>query len=148
GKIDTGSVRIFALNHLVVIVPHDNSAGITSLADLSKPKTKIILADRNVPAGQYAIRFLDRCEKSSGFEASFKQHVLMNVVSYEENVKVVLGKILLGEADAGIVYSSDISRDSLHRVRRVEIPDSLNVIAEYPIAIAQEARSPQAAREF
>ena len=148
GRIDSASVRIFARNHLVVIVPKDNPAHISSLVDISKTKAKIILADKSVPVGQYAIDVLDKCSKGLGFPSTFKEDVLKNVVSYEENVKVVLSKIVLGEADAGIVYTSDISRDSTHRVQQIAIPDSLNVIASYPIALSRDAASSQTAKEF
>ena len=148
GRIDSASVKIFARNHLVVVVPRDNPARISSLVDLAQANLKIVLADKSVPAGQYAVDVLGKCAKSAGFPSAFKEAVIRNVVSYEENVKAVLSKIVLGEADAGIVYASDISRDSTHRVGQIVIPDSLNVIAEYPIAAAGETGASAAAKEF
>jgi len=139
GGIDSASVRQFARNHLVVIVPAENAAQISSLADLANGLAKIVLADKSVPVGQYALEVLDRCEKSGKFPSGYKENVLQSVVSYEENVKAVLGKVVLGEADAGIVYTSDISRDSTHKIRQIPIPDSLNVVAEYPIGISRKA---------
>ena len=148
GRIDSASVKIFARNHLVVVVPRDNPARISSLVDLAQANLKIVLADKSVPAGQYAVDVLGKCAKSAGFPSAFKEAVIRNVVSYEENVKAVLSKIVLGEADAGIVYASDISRDSTHRVGQIVIPDSLNVIAEYPVAAAGETGASAAAKEF
>ncbi len=148
GRIDSASVMVFARNHLVVIVPKDNPARISSLVDISKANTKIVFADKSVPAGQYALDVLDKCTKNSQFTPAFKEQVVKNVVSYEENVRVVLSKVVLGEADAGIVYSSDIWSDSTHRVHQITIPDSLNVIAEYPVGVAKDAPTGGTAQEF
>ncbi len=148
GVIDTATVRTFARNRLVVIVPKDNPAHLTQLKDLAKGNIKLILADSSVPAGQYSLQVLDLCSKLHEFGASFRHNVLKNVVSYEENVRAVLIKVRIGECDAGIVYTSDIVHDSLQSVHRIEIPDSLNVIAEYPVALVREGTSRRLAGEF
>lgn len=133
GNIAAGSVQVFALNHLVVIFP-SGSNRLTSLADLAKPGIKLVLAAPEVPVGQYSIEFLAKASADPAFGSSYQDSVLANVVSYEENVKAVLAKVALGEADAGIVYRSDISGANTSQVNRLEIPEELNVIAEYPIA--------------
>jgi molybdate transport system substrate-binding protein len=148
GRIDSASITVFVHNRLVVVCPKENSAGIRSLGDLNAPHLKIVLADKAVPVGQYALEFLEKCNRSAGYDSSFKQSVLSNVVSYEENVKAVLSKIVLGEADAGIVYTSDISKNVSERAGTIEIPDNLNVIAEYPIAIARDSPSREQAEKF
>ena len=148
GLIDTTLLRVFARNRLVVILPRNNPAHLAGLKDLAKPGLKVVLADSSVPAGQYALQFLDRCSQSREPGPSFKRDVLRNVVSYEENVRAVLSKVRLDECDAGIVYSSDIARDTSREIRRIDIPDQLNIIAEYPIAIVRETRSPEVAKEF
>jgi len=133
GQVSADAVQIFARNRLVVIIP----AGvnwITSLADLAKPGLKIVLAAAEVPVGQYALTFLDKASADPAYGADYQDRVLANVVSYEDNVKAVLAKVALGEADAGIVYLSDLSGVNAGKVNRLEIPDDLNVIAEYPIA--------------
>jgi molybdate transport system substrate-binding protein len=137
GIIDTGYVGVFARNRLVVVTPGDNPARLRELRDLAKPDVKVILADSSVPVGQYAIQFLDRCSNPGELGNSFKKAVLKNVVSYEENVRAILSKVELGECDAGIVYSSDISQDSLRRTRRIDIPDRLNIVAEYPAGVVR-----------
>jgi molybdate transport system substrate-binding protein len=109
---------------------------------------KIVLADSSVPAGQYAAQILDRCSAMKEFGASFSKNVLKNVVSYEENVRAVLSKVKLDECDAGIVYTSDISGDSTHDIMRVYIPDDLNIIAEYPIAVVKESKEKSLAASF
>ena len=148
GQIDSSSVKIFARNRLVVIVPKKNDAGLKSLHDLARPNLKIVLADKAVPAGQYTVEFLDRFSRGRSADKQFKEDVLKNVVSYEENVRAVLSKVVIGEADAGIVYTSDISRDTAHRIDRISIPDSLNVIGDYPIALSKNAKHRDAAQRF
>jgi len=148
GVIDTPRVRVFARNRLVLILPKENPGDLHALTDLAKQNIKVVLADSSVPVGQYALQMLDRCSKSGEFRESFRSDVLRNVVSYEENVRAVLSKVQLGECDAGIVYSSDLVHDSTGQVQRIDIPDRLNVIAEYPVAIVRGTKSPQRAGEF
>ncbi len=148
GVIDTPSVRVFARNRLVIILPADNPAHLMEIKDLAKADVKIVLADSSVPAGQYALQILDKCSHSASFGKSFKDRVLSRVVSYEENVRAVFSKVQLGECDAGIVYSSDIAHDSVRRVQHIDIPDSLNMIAQYPLAIVLGTTSHQSALEF
>jgi molybdate transport system substrate-binding protein len=73
--------------------------------------------------------------------------VIANVVSYEENVRSVLSKVVLGEADAGIIYTSDIALDA-SQVKRIDIPDELNTVAAYPIAPIDDAENPALAQLF
>ena len=77
-----------------------------------------------------------------------KRQVLKNVVSYEENVKAVYTKVALGEADAGIVYLSDITPNGAGQIGSLEIPDALNVIAVYPIAAITDSKHPELAKAF
>jgi molybdate transport system substrate-binding protein len=148
GQVISGTQRTFVRNRLVVIYPKDNPAGIKELKDLAKPGLKLDLAAKEVPVGQYALDFLDKAIADPTFGASFKDDVLKNVVSYEENVKAVLSKVTLGEADAGIVYTTDITLDAGDKVGRIDIPDTLNTIASYPIAAIKDAQHADLAREF
>jgi molybdate transport system substrate-binding protein len=134
GRVAQADVQTFAKNRLVVIFPKANPAGLKSLADLRKQGLKLVLAAKEVPVGQYAQDFLDKAAADPGFSPSFKEDVLKNVVSYEDNVKSVLTKVALDEADAGIVYTSDVNGDAAAQVGEIPIPDALNVIATYPIA--------------
>ncbi len=145
--VDSQSVKIFCHNRLVVILPKENPGDIHNLQGLAKPNLKIILAQKEVPAGQYALDFLEKCSLRAEFGETFEQKVLSNVVSYEENVKAVVGKIKLGEADAGIVYRSDVSTDSLHYLQTIGIPDSMNVIASYPVGIVRGLHDEKLANE-
>jgi molybdate transport system substrate-binding protein len=146
GRIDPDAPAIFATNRLVVVYPADNPAGIASLPDLARPDTLIVLAAEAVPVGQYSLEFLDKAAADPAFDAGFKETVLDNVVSYEENVRSVLNKVALGEADAGIVYTSDLA--GVEGVASLEIPDALNVLAEYPIAPLNDSAQGETAAAF
>jgi molybdate transport system substrate-binding protein len=133
-RVQPGSVRIFARNRLVVITPRDNPAHLSKLQDLANASLKLDLADKSVPVGQYTLDFLDKAANDPAFAPDFKGRVLENVVSYEDSVKAVFTKVALGEADAGIVYVTDITPQASGQVSKLEIPDALNTIAVYPIA--------------
>jgi molybdate transport system substrate-binding protein len=146
GRIIALLAQNFAQNQLVVITPPDNPAGITTLQDLSKPGIRIILADSNVPAGKYALEFLKKASESGSFDPTYLLSVTRNVVSYEENVRNVLAKVSLGEADAGIVYTTDASGNT--KVSRIAIPADLNVTASYLISPLKDSPNLQAAQDF
>lgn len=142
--VEPADARPFVTNELVVILPGDNPAGIDALEDLARPGIKLVLAAEEVPVGLYSRTVLENLQTRYG--ADFKARVLANLVSSEDNVRQVLAKVQLGEADAGIVYASDAraSKD----VVTIEIPAEFNVIAEYPIAVLRSAPDPELARAF
>ena len=136
--VQQGIPQIFLNNRLIVILPAENSAGLASLADLAKPGIKLVVASEEVPVGKYARQVLE--QMNDQFGSDFKDKVLANVVSNEDNVKQVVAKVQLGEADAGIVYASDAV--VAHDLKTIEIPKELNIIAEYPVApLANSPRS-------
>lgn len=135
--------QTFATNQLVVVLPASNPGGIATLEDLATPGIKLVLAAEEVPAGRYALASLGYLNSLYGDD--FSQRVLSNIVSREENVRVVLTKVLLGEADAGMVYRSDAA---MADVLTLEIPESANVTAEYPIAVLEEADQNLLAADF
>lgn len=138
----------FAQNRLVVIYPTANPGGMTAIKDLAKKGMKVVLAAKEVPVGQYALTVLDNAVKDPAYGATFKDDVLANVVSYEDNVKAVLSKVALGEADAGIVYVSDVTGDDAAKVSKLDIPDAINTIAKYPIAVLSGSKNPDQAAAF
>jgi molybdate transport system substrate-binding protein len=148
GRVAEGSAQKFVTNWLVVIYPAANPAGLRTLQDLNKPGLRIVLAAADVPVGGYSIEFLDKTVQDAAFAPTFKDEVLANVVSYEQNVKAVLAKVALGEADAGIVYTSDISGENASQVGQLKIPDALNVIASYPLAALTDSANPDVAAAF
>jgi molybdate transport system substrate-binding protein len=124
-----GTPRSFAGNLLAIVVERGNPKGIRGLHDLAGSDRKVVLAAEEVPAGRYARQVLDQAG------------VRVRPVSEEDNVKAVVTKVSLGEADAGIVYVTDVTAGG-DRVERVGIPRDQNVTATYPIATvaASEAR--------
>jgi len=130
----------FAQNKLVVIVPSDNPAGIASLADLAKPGVKLVLAAEGVPVGDYARQALTSAGIANRAEA--------NIVSNEEDDASVVAKVTSGEADAAIVYASDVTPAVAPTVKAIQVPDDVNVIATYAIAVVTGTKVPDLARAF
>lgn len=141
-----GSPEVFVRNTLLIIVPRANPGGVSSLADLAKQGLKLTLAGPQVPVGRYGREVLQAAQPDYGTD--FAARVLGNLVSEETSVKQVLVKVRLGEADAGIVYVSDVSENALRDVSPVPIPDVYNRLASYPIAATQVARNPSGAAAF
>lgn len=131
--------RVFAGNQLVLVIPADNPANLKTLADLPTAK-RIVLGAPEVPVGSYTEQVLDRATTAWG--DGFGQRVRARVVSRELNARQVLGKVMLGEADAGIVYRTDAA-SAQPRVGMIALPAAVNVTAVYFIAVAHE--SPRAA---
>ncbi len=152
GRVTSGTQRTFARNRLVVIYPKDSPAGLAELRDLAKLELRgrLVLAAREVPVGQYTLDFLEKAAREPSLGTAFEEAVLNNVGSYEENVKAVLAKVALGEAFAGVVYTSDITGNgtSAQAVGRIDIPDALNTLASYPIAVISDSDHPDLAMAF
>jgi molybdate transport system substrate-binding protein len=129
-----GGAAVFARNRLVVLIPRSNPGRVQRLQDLGRPGVKVVLAGRQVPAGGYSREALRRLGEAPGFPADFDVRVQANLVSEEENVRAVAAKVQLAEADAGIVYRTDVTRDVASRVLQLEIPEPYGPIAEYPVA--------------
>ena len=129
-----GPSRVFAHNRLEMAVGKGNPKGLHTLADLSRAGLVVVLADPSVPAGKYAQQSLT------------KAHVTVKPASLELQVTGVLNKVALGEADAGIVYVSDIVTSG--KVDGVTIPDDQNVIADYPIAVLKSTQNQAVATAF
>lgn len=135
-----GAPRPFASNSPVLVVPSSNRAAIRTPADLARPGVKLVLAARDVPIGAYARQIIARLEGEPGYPVGYEEATLRNVVSNEANVRAVLAKVELGEADAAIVYRTDaiMARD---RVQVIELPASANVVATYPIGAVRDGRT-------
>jgi molybdate transport system substrate-binding protein len=127
--------QTFAGNKLVIAVAPGNPEGITGLADLAREELKVVLAAPEVPAGKYAEQALD------------KAGVTVEPVSLEVSVKGVVAKVSLGEADAGIVYITDIDAAD-GKLYGVAIPDDQNVVATYPIATVATSEHADDAQAF
>jgi molybdate transport system substrate-binding protein len=130
-----GTPQNFASNRLQIVVERGNPKGVKGLDDLANPDLKVVLAAPEVPAGRYAA------------EALATADVTVKPVSEEDNVKAVVTKVSLGEADAGIVYVTDVTAGG-DRVEGVEIPEDQNVLATYPIATVKASQNPSQAQAF
>jgi molybdate transport system substrate-binding protein len=142
--VPSGDPQTFATNQLLVVLPADNPAGISTLADLASPGVKLVLAAEEVPAGRYARQALENLNATLG--AEYSDNVLANVVSNETDVRQVLAKVQLGEADAGIVYMSDAL--TAPGLPKIQLPAEANVLAMYPIAALSEGPNQALARQF
>jgi molybdate transport system substrate-binding protein len=143
-----GDPVIFAHNWLVVIYPRTRAARINQLTDLAGSGVKVVMAAEAVPVGRYSREMLENLSRSEGFSRDFGGRVLANVVSHEENVSGVVAKVQLGEADAGVVYRSDVTPDVARFVSILEIPRTHNVRASYPITVVRGTAAPGMARRF
>jgi molybdate transport system substrate-binding protein len=130
--------EIFATNRLVLIVPKSNPAGIESVADLGQANVKLVIGAEGVPIGDYTRTVLGNMGETA---------VLDNVVSEEDDVKGVVSKVSLGEADAGFVYVTDV-RPVEDKLVTMELPDGAQAKVEYPIAVLKDAANADAARAF
>jgi len=130
----------FAQNRLAIIVPAGNPAGIENLNDLTEDGVQLVLAAEGVPAGDYAREIF----KNAGISKA----ALANVVSNEEDVKAVITKVMSGEADAGIGYVTDVTPDVSDHVTLIPIPDEVNVVATYPIALVNGSQEADLAQSF
>ncbi|KAA3656661.1 MAG: molybdate ABC transporter substrate-binding protein [Chloroflexi bacterium] len=148
GRILPNTPQPFTHNELIVIFPADNPGNITKLSDLTNPGLKIVMATEEVPVGAYSMQFLQAASGVDGLGGGFETAVLTNVVSYEQNVRSVFSKVALGEADAGIVYSSDVGVNTQSDVGQIEIPPQWNVLATYPIAPLADSTQPKHAQDF
>ena len=130
GLIDATAVTVIARGELVVAVRR--GAAVPDLQTLASSGITVVMADTTVPAGQYGVTLLANLNTLYG--ADYAQKVTANVVSYETSVRAVLQKITSGEADAGIVYASDVVAVGRDTVQVLAIPAAAAVVAEYVAA--------------
>jgi molybdate transport system substrate-binding protein len=130
-----GRPETFATNSLAIAVEPGNPLGVSGLGDLARSDLVLVLADKAVPAGRYAAQAL----QAAGVRAAPS--------SYETDVRAALGKVRLGEADAAIVYRSDVVA-AAGAVDGVDIPPDLNVTASYPAAALTGGHNPAVASTF
>lgn len=130
-----GSPRDFATNVLTIAVPPENPASITSFADLARPGVKVVICAAQVPCGAAA----KTLEQETG--------AALKPVSEESSVTDVLGKVVSGEADAGLVYVTD-AKTAGDKVREIPFPESAQAVNTYPIAAVRTGRNKDLAAAF
>ena len=129
---------LFAYNRLVVVVPKANPAGITSIQDLARPGVKLVIGDASVPVGAYTRTVLGRLGLNDA---------LQNVVSNETDVRGVVTKVSLGEADAGVAYVTDLHAQRA-KMTAIAIPESAQPIVAYKVAVVRASRHRAVAAAF
>jgi molybdate transport system substrate-binding protein len=141
-----GKPEVFVKNREIIMVPNDNPANIQSFQDVANPGVRLVLAQRDVPAADYALQILDKANARYG--DNFEKQVLSNVVSRESDVRASVNRVVVGDADATFGYASDYTIDIRDRVMVVPIPPDLNIIATYPIAALKGAKDPELAKKW
>jgi molybdate transport system substrate-binding protein len=136
--------RVFTRNTLVVVAAREGR--VRRLQDLARPKVRIVVAGPMVPVGRYTTQAIARLGSAGLYGDDFQARVQANVVSQETNVRAVLSKVALGEADAGFVYVTDAAGSDT--VRTIDVPDRYNVVAEYPIGVVSKSAAAGQARAF
>jgi molybdate transport system substrate-binding protein len=130
-----GAPREFATNTLMIAVPPGNPAGIKSLADLTRKGVDLVLCQPDVPCGSAAQKVADAA------------HVTLKPVSEEQSVTDVLAKVESGEADAGLVYVTDVTAAG-DKVQGIELPDAKDVVNHYPIVAVKDSAHAKLAQEW
>jgi molybdate transport system substrate-binding protein len=143
-----GAPKTFAKNRLVLIAPKGAAMKFASPADLAKPGAKVVLAAATVPVGSYARQTFGKLNGTAGYPPDFPAAVEKNVVSNELDVKAVVTKISLNEADAGVVYSTDVTSTVAPKLEVVAFPTAVAPDIQYPLAALKNASNPKGAQAF
>ncbi|GGS01348.1 molybdate ABC transporter substrate-binding protein [Deinococcus sedimenti] len=146
GRVVVGR-EVFARNRLTLIAPA-GSAKVRTLRDLTAPGVRLVVAAPNVPVGDYTRRMFAAVERSGTYGADFAARARRNVVSEEGNVRQVALKVSLGEADAAVVYASDVTPALKRTVRVVPLPTRFNQTAAYPVGVVRGSANADAAQAF
>lgn len=147
GYFVSGTVKPLTSNYVIVILPKNNPAGITSLSDLAKPGIKIAVADKSVPVGTATTSVMGNLAKSASYGKEWNSSVYGNVVTYETSEPAVAGKVELGEVDAGFVYESTYIAGKDKYVA-ISVPKAANYLQTYTIAVMNDSTSKGAASDF
>ena len=146
GGFAEGEAVVFAGNELTIVVPADNPGGIETWADLADDGVKVIAAGEEVPITGYASQLIANLAMQPDAPAGYAAAYAANIVSREENVKALLGKIELGEGDAGIVYLTDAVAST--KVKTVDVPEGANIPVTYAGVVVKSSHDIQGARAF
>ncbi len=152
--VEIGTVRVFARNRLAILLPKAASGGggsaaeVKGLADLGRSGLRLVVADVAVPLGAATMRMLEAAGADSTFGPGFVAKVEANIASREENVAAVVAKVALGEADAGIAYWSDATGTRAAKVNAIGVPETLDQVAGYAVAVVAKSPRRGAATKF
>jgi molybdate transport system substrate-binding protein len=158
GLLHKDSYWNFTTNRLIVVLPSDNPKNITSLLDLVKPGVRIVIAGWTLPAGKYTNATLNKIDRTWGNPTSskykgaewenYKARFIQNIISYETNVELAVGKVVLGNCDAGIAYVSDTKTLGRSKLQQVPIPDEVNTIGIFAIGVIKTSSHPDLAMRY
>ena len=137
---------IFAQNQVVIVKNKSSKASINSLADLGKDGVKLVVGDKSLPAGNYFYKALDAAKADNTIDQATYDKIIKNIKSQELNVKDVVSKVNLGDADAGVVYKTDANNQKELQVITDKEFSKLQV--DYPIAVVSDSKNKTAAQEF
>jgi molybdate transport system substrate-binding protein len=146
GGFASGTLVVFAGNELTIIVPRDNPAAIESPADLADDGVDVIAAGETVPITKYAGLLVENLAGQPGYPTDFAARYAANIASREENVASIVGKVELGQGDAGIVYVTDAAAST--KVATIDIPPGANVPATYGGVVVKASGQQAAAQWF
>ncbi len=147
--VDAGLIaekKVLLKNKLGIAVSKENKLAIANLGDLTKSGVKLVIGDSSVPFGQYTRTIIQNYENDS--HAGYVEAFMKNVVTEVNAVTNVKSYLTLGEADASIVYVSDISKDDKNSITVIEIADAYNVVADYPYGILKNTTKKDAVLKF
>ncbi|MDV0441805.1 molybdate ABC transporter substrate-binding protein [Methanorbis furvi] len=141
-----GEKKILLKNKLAIAVPKANSKNITDLAGMAEKNVVLVIGNKDVPFGQYTRDIINKYQNDShdGYVDAF----MANVKSEVDAVDKVKPLLVLDEADASLVYKSDISKADKDDITLIELPDNYNVIADYPYGIINTTKNPEAVKAF
>ena len=131
--------KVLLKNKLAIVVPKENNKQITDLAGMAEEGVVLVIGNKDVPFGQYTRDIINKYQNDShpGYVDAF----MANVVSEVDAVDKIKPLLILDEADASLVYKSDISKSDKEDITLIEIPDEYNVIADYPYGIIDDTRN-------
>lgn len=132
----TGPDRVFARNSLIIITPRDNRAHVSSLKDLAMVGVKLVTAANTVPIGQYTESMIEKASADPAYGSDFGARVEQNIVSRQTDDRQIVAAVQLGEADAAVVYATDVTPETRDALKSIAVTDALNTVVTYPIATA------------
>ncbi|MBK1812059.1 molybdate ABC transporter substrate-binding protein [Clostridium sp. YIM B02505] len=140
--------KIFSENKLVICRSKTSKISVGNFKDLSKDDLKLVIGDKTVPVGSYFYKVLEEQKQKKFIDDNTYYAIKANIKSNELNVKDVLAKVVLGEADAGVVYKTDINEANKDKVDIVEISEFNNLKVQYPIMRLKASKNKLEAEEF
>jgi molybdate transport system substrate-binding protein len=146
GFVNNTTIANLTANKLAIIVPASNPLNITNMSSLATPGIKLVVCNASVPCGAYTVQMLNKMANMTAYGQTLVNNINANVVSQETEANDVVSQVALGQADAGIVYASDVPASMQSQVQTIMIPDSINVLAIYQIGVVKQS-SNQAAGE-